>query len=185
MKDFATNTQEIGLAGQAPSNAEIEREKDPVRKDILSAMQRIHLGHPKRVPLGAKSISHLAKEAGIGRHYLYQSHSDLKDRHEYLRDRADQPTEKEAKLQSRADRYRSEIAELRDLQGRTRQEATDWKALTELLARVINTLQEELHQEQIRSERLARRLRKVDEQMGQPSAVVVMHRRSREQEELN
>lgn len=165
------------MSAGLPSSSEISGEKNPIRKDLLAAMQRILLGNPKLVPPGSMSLSHFAQEANQGRHHLYQAHSDLRDRFEYLRDRADTPTEKEAGLQRSLDGAKAEVAKLRDLQSRTRQEARDWKALTDLLARVINTLQEELHQEQIKSGRLARRLRRLEKQSGQSQTVVLMHRR--------
>jgi AcrR family transcriptional regulator len=161
-----------------PSNFEIERERDSTRREILAAMQRILLGHPKYVPPGATSVSQLAKEAKLGRHHLYQKHPDLRYRYEYLRDRRGQPTERETELQLLLDRTKSEIVEMRGLQSRTRQEANDWKALSELLARAINTLQEGLHQEQVKAGRLARRLGKLEGQEGQSSTVVLLHRRS-------
>jgi chromosome segregation ATPase len=167
-----------------PSNSEIEREKDPIRKEILAAMQRILLGHPKYVPPGANSVSNLAKEAKVARHNLYQGHSDLRDRYEYLRDRADQPTEREAEIRRVLETTKAEITKIRDLQSRTRREADDWKALSELLARAINTLQEEIHQQQIRAERLARRLRRVEKQAGQASTVVMMHRRTGDKNDM-
>ncbi|MFC8408739.1 hypothetical protein [Arthrobacter sp. NPDC057259] len=163
---------------ELPSNMEIGQERDPMRRSILVAMQRILSGHPKHVPLGANSVTHLAKEANVGRHHLYQRHPDLRHRFEYLRDRSDQPTEAETELGTALDRAKSELSRLRDLQSKTRQEAADWKALTELLARAINTLQDELHQEQIKAERLARRLQKLDDQLGSSAQVVLLHRRS-------
>lgn len=170
--------QHTQAALEPPSNSEIEREKDSTRREILAAMQRILLGHPKYVPPGANSVSHLAQEAKLGRHHLYQKHPDLRYRYEYLRERRGQPTEKETELQLLLDRTKSEIKKIRGLQSRTRQEANDWKALTELLARAINTLQEGLHQEQIKAGRLARRLGKLEDQEGHSSTVVLLHRQS-------
>lgn len=166
-----------------PSNAEIQGEKDPIRRDILAAMQRILLGCPRHVPPGSTSVSHLAQEAQIGRHHLYQSHPDLRDRYSYLCDRADRPTEKEAALRAALDRTKTELTRMRELQTRTRQQASDWRALTEVLARAINVLQEELHQEQIKAERLADRLGRIEKQPAPSSPVVLLHRRQRREPE--
>jgi AcrR family transcriptional regulator len=140
-----------------PDNAEIENEGDSSRRSILAAMQRILLEQPKWVPVGATSISDLAREAQVGRHVLYRS-IDLKDRFSYLRDRAHQPTAQELQLQEQMAKLKSELTSLRELQSRTHERAESWKALGTTLERAINVLQEELRQEQIKSERLARRL---------------------------
>lgn len=174
---MASELGHTGISSEPPSNAEIIGEKNQARAKILSAMQRILLGHPRVVQPGSTSISHLAEEAGIGRHHLYQGSADLRHRFEYLRDRHIQPTEKELNLQASLDQSTSEVGRLRVLQSKTRREAEDWKALTELLARAINTLQEELHQEQIKATRLTRRIRRLEEKYDVPSPVILMHRR--------
>lgn len=140
-----------------PDNAEIENEDDSSRRSILAAMQRILLGQPKWVPVGATSISDLAREAQLGRHVLYRS-LDLKDRFAYLRDAAHQPTASEVQLHEQIAKLKSETTDLRKLQARTHERAESWKALCTTLERAINVLQEELRQEQIKSERLTRRL---------------------------
>lgn len=165
------------LRSVIPSNADIQAEKNLTRRAVLAATQRILLGQPKHVPPGSTSITHLAVEAQIGRHHLYTSLADLRNRFEYLRDRAVEQTPEEHKLQSALDRAKAEIVRLRDLQKRTRQDANDWRALTELLARGITTLQEALHQEQMKSERLVRRFRKLEERSGEAPSNVLMHRR--------
>lgn len=53
-------------------------EKDPVRKKILAAMDRLLAGTPLR-STGHLSISQLAAEAGIGRWHLTHQHTDLKE----------------------------------------------------------------------------------------------------------
>lgn len=142
----------------APSNAEIAGESDPIRRALLAAMQRIVLGHPKLVPPGTTSISHLAQEAGVGRHHLYQTHPDLKDRYEYIRDHAVTFSEQEVKLQAALSRAEADIVHFRELHSRSFAHAEHWKATAETLSRVINVLQEELRQEQLRSNRLGRKL---------------------------
>lgn len=140
-----------------PDNAEIENENDSSRRAILAAMQRIILGQPKRVPVGATSISDLAREAQVGRHVLYRS-LDLKDRFAYLCDTVHQPTAPELQLHEQIAKLKSEVTGLRQLQSRTHDRAESWKALCTTLERATNVLQEELRLEQIKSERLARRL---------------------------
>ncbi len=142
---------------QIPSNRELGDEKDPSRRALLAAMQRMLLGHPKHVQVGALSISDLAKEAQVGRHELYQRSPDLRDRFVYLRDRAHSPSAAEVKLERELLELRTEIIGLRQLQARTHERAENWKGLCETLQRGINVLQEELRQEQLTSRRLARR----------------------------
>lgn len=155
-----------------PDNAEIENEGDWSRRSILAAMQRILLDQPKWVPVGATSISDLAREARVGRHVLYRS-LDLKDRFAYLRDRAHQPTAPELQLQEQMTKLKSELTSLRQLQSRTHDRAESWKALCTTLERAINVLQEEIRQDQIRSERLARRLSDLNPDSGSRSAPVI------------
>jgi chromosome segregation ATPase len=148
----------MATAPEIPTNTEIAAEKDVVRRAILSAIQRILLGQPKSVPTGATSISHLALEANVGRHNLYQSHSDLRDRYEYLRDSAHKPTFQESRLQSELDAAKAEIKRLIELQSRTVRRAENWQALTETLERAVNVLQEEFRLEQLKSRRLRMKL---------------------------
>jgi AcrR family transcriptional regulator len=157
---------------EIPENAEIDNEGDSSRRAILAAMQRIFLGQPKWVPVGATSISDLAREAQVGRHVLYRS-LDLKDRFAYLRDTAHQPTAPELQLHEQMAKLKSEVTDLRQLQSRTYERAESWKALGTTLERAINVLQEELRQEQIKSERLARRLSDLKTESGVGSAPVI------------
>ncbi|MET8428807.1 hypothetical protein [Nocardia sp. NPDC004860] len=53
-------------------------EKDPVRKKILAAMDRLLAGKPLR-STGRLSISQLAVEANLGRWHLTHQHTDLKE----------------------------------------------------------------------------------------------------------
>jgi predicted RNase H-like nuclease (RuvC/YqgF family) len=161
-----------------PSSTEIAGERNPTRKDILGAMQRILAGYPRHVPPGAASVVNLATEARIGRHHLYQAHSDLRERFEYLRDKAQQMTEKEAELSETLNRTKLEFAKLQALQSTTLKSARDWKALSQLLARAINTLQEELHKEQTKTRRLEKRLGKLEAMVAPPSSVIPMQRRT-------
>lgn len=148
-----------------PDNAEIENEDESSRRAILAAMQRILLGQPQRVPVGATTISDLAREAQLGRHVLYRS-LDLKDRFAYLRDAAHPPTASEVQLHEHIAKLKSEAASLRELQSRTHERAENWKALCATLERAINVLQEELRQEQIKTVRLTHRLDNLKEEAG-------------------
>lgn len=141
-----------------PSNKELTAETDPVRRAILGAIQRLLLGQPRHVRPGASSLSDLAREAEVARHHLYQTHPDLKARFEYLRDRAQTPTQVEAALNEALAKAKREITYLDQLQMRTRTESLNWKGLCEILQRAVNVLQEELRQEQLKAERLSRRL---------------------------
>ncbi|MCH8562447.1 hypothetical protein LTI14_04315 [Nesterenkonia sp. YGD6] len=150
----------------APTNGEIAREKDPVRRAILSAMQRLLLGHPRIVPRNATSFTDLAKEAGLHRYHLYQSHPDLRQRYEFLRGSSQRLSPREVHLTHLLDQAKVELQETKSLQGRTSQLAQDWKGLSEVLGRAINVLQEELQREQITTRRLARRLERLEEGPG-------------------
>ena len=143
-----------------PTKDEIAAESDTVRRSILEAMRRILTGQPLRIRPGAASISQLALEAGVGRHHLYQRYPDLRARYERLRDGVDQRTSHEIELQRRLDKGQAEIRRLTELQARTWSDAQQWKGLVDTLQRAINVLQEELRSEQIRSQRLERRLAK-------------------------
>lgn len=162
-----------------PSNTEIDKETDLTRKKILGAIQRILGGYPKHVPPNAVSVAQLATEAGVGRHNLYQAHSDLRERFEYLRDKAQQPTEKEAELCQLLDRAKSEVSRLQALQLASSKSARNWRELSELLARAINTLQEELLKEQTKARRLAKRIKNLESAAASPG-VILMHRRTPE-----
>lgn len=158
-----------------PDNVEIENEDESSRRAILAAMQRILLGQPQRVAVGATSISDLAREAQVGRHVLYRS-PDLKDRFAYLRDKAHQPTAAEVHLHEQIAKLKSEATSLRELQSRTHERAESWKALCTTLERAINVLQEELRQEQIKTERLTRRLNGLKAETG-PAPIIPLRPR--------
>ena len=53
-------------------------EKDPIRQQILAAMDRLLAGEPLRSS-GRLSVSQLAVEAGVGRWHLTHQHVDLKE----------------------------------------------------------------------------------------------------------
>jgi AcrR family transcriptional regulator len=53
-------------------------EKDPVRKKILAATERLLAGKPLR-STGRLSVSQLAVEAGVARWHLTHQHTDLKE----------------------------------------------------------------------------------------------------------
>lgn len=156
-----------------PSNDEIDAETDAVRRSLLAGIQRMLLGQPQRVPVAALSISNLATEANVARHHLYQGHRDLRERFEFLRERAGEPTAAENELRRALETALADTARLRQLQHRTHEQAEHWKALSQVFQRAINVLQEELRQEQVRSERLARRLQA---STGEASGAIVLLR---------
>jgi AcrR family transcriptional regulator len=141
-----------------PSNQEIRAERDGQRKAILAAMQRILNGTPQCVPVGATTFSHLAREAQVGRHVLYQLHPDLKDRFAHLRDGASKVSETERTLKGRVEDLEAELARSRSQLEQHREEAANWKGLSEVLTRALAVLQREADQERVRADRLARRL---------------------------
>jgi AcrR family transcriptional regulator len=85
-------------------------EKDPVRKKILAAMDRLLDGKPLR-STGRLSVSQLAAEAGLGRWHLTHQHTDLK---ELFQARVkDAQTAAAAAGPSAYDKLKAEHAELR------------------------------------------------------------------------
>ena len=55
-----------------------EQENDPIRRQIIAAMDRLLAGEPLRSS-GRLSISQLAVEADVGRWHLTHQHVDLKE----------------------------------------------------------------------------------------------------------
>lgn len=161
---------------QLPTDHEIASEPDKRRRAILGAMQRILTGRPRHVPPGRDSVSQLAIEAGVGRHHLYQRNPDLRVRFERLRETGGQRTSREVELQRRLDDAVSEVRRLTILQSQTHHRTEQWKGLVDTLQRAINVLQEELRTEEIRSQRLEKRLGKVQEQGGLPAPVLLRSR---------
>ncbi|CAH0123855.1 hypothetical protein SRABI98_00043 [Microbacterium sp. Bi98] len=140
----------------APTAREVQDEPDAVRSAILAAMRRISLHQPIRVSVGATTVRDLAVEAAVGRHHLYQSHPDLRDRFKALIEGEAGISYDEA--MDRLTRVKKELAQSRELQQKTRDEVRRWKATTEVLQRAVNVLQEELRQEQLKNARLTRRV---------------------------
>lgn len=139
-----------------PTNAEIRQEQDPTRRAILAAMIRLLDSMPTRVPAGALTVRHLAAEANVGRHHLYQSCRDLRDRFQALSAGHTGIDVEEAR--EKVARAQSQVARLKALQKRTYDEMRMWKATCGVFERAINVLQEELRQEQLKSERLKRKV---------------------------
>src|SRR4051812_24911332 len=106
-----------------PTDDEIAREPDAVRRAILSAMQRILAGSPRTVRPGSDSVLQLAVEAGVGRHHLYRRDPDLRLRFERLKASLDRPTDEEARLRTRLDDAKDEVRRLTQLQADTRAES--------------------------------------------------------------
>ena len=141
-----------------PTNAEIKAEPDPTRRAVMSAIQRLMLGHPKVVAPGDLSISSLAREAGVSRNELYRKCLDLRDRFEFVRDRSTTRSVVEEELAAKLEKSRTQRELLQRRYELMRAESANWKGLVELLERAINVLQQELRREQIQNERLSRRL---------------------------
>jgi hypothetical protein len=159
-----------------PTDGEIAQEPDEVRRAILSAMQRILTGTPRKVRPGSDSVLQLAVEAGVGRHHLYRRDPDLRLRFERVRDASERRTDPEMRIQIRLDDAQEEIRRLTALQSKTRAEALQWKGLVDLLQRAINVLQEELRSEQIKSGRLQKRLERASDVNLEASVVPIRPR---------
>nr|WP_157497868.1 hypothetical protein [Leifsonia sp. Leaf325] len=154
-----------------PSNDEIQGEVDPIRRALLAGMQRMLLGQPRTPAGGALNVKTLAIESGVPRHHLYQTHPDLRDRFEFLRDHSSMPSATEATLQEQLARMKTELEELRNRHRESLDELRNWKALAETFGRAINVLQEELRREQIKSGRLAKKVANFETQ-NHPAPVV-------------
>jgi hypothetical protein len=112
-------------------------EKDPERKAIRGAMDRLLAGHPKAVPAGSSLTAvTLAKEAGLARTALTHRHTDLRDEFYARRDAlaTDGKTEREITLEQELATAREEIKALRD-------ESTNWRNASNDFVRVINALE--------------------------------------------
>ncbi|MGV9895155.1 hypothetical protein [Streptomyces tendae] len=57
----------------------LDDEQDPVRRDIIAAINRLLAGTPHRSN-GRLNVTQLAIEAGVKRWHLTHQHTDLKDR---------------------------------------------------------------------------------------------------------
>ncbi|GAA3372277.1 hypothetical protein GCM10017744_103160 [Streptomyces antimycoticus] len=57
----------------------LDNEQDPVRRDIIAAINRLLAGTPHRSN-GRLNVTQLAIEAGVKRWHLTHQHTDLKDR---------------------------------------------------------------------------------------------------------
>jgi len=110
------------------------RDKDPERRAIVHALQRLLDGTPLRSD-GRLTVVSLAKEAGVKRHVLTEKHTDLKDVfYARVRDQGSTATRSEA---PELERLRTRVRELTD---QTEQQRT----VIHALARTVQALQTKL-----------------------------------------
>jgi hypothetical protein len=105
-------------------------EKDPVRKKILAAMDRLLDGNPLR-STGRLSISQLAIEAGVARWRLTHQHLDLKEQF--------QARIKAADNDSGAGQL-TDYEKLKDAHAELRKHCAELEERVQLYASVINLL---------------------------------------------
>lgn len=160
---------------KTPTLDEIREEKDPIRKEILSAMRRISEGTPLRVPVGAYSVVSLAEEAQVKRHWLNQRHKDLRDRWAFIKDNylePPTPADEDEQIVS----LKQTIKDLKERVKTLKEERDNWKASAELFVRALNVQEVELSQRDTAIERLKKRLERAT-QAGTDDLTARRHRK--------
>jgi len=159
---------------QVPTPEEIRKESDPGRRAVMEAIVRIIEERPIVVARGKRTFTHLALEAGVSRHVLYQKYPDLRDWFEYLRDHASKPSAVEEQLASDLEDLRAKLQMSEELASKHFEAMHQWKGLAELLIRAVNVLEAEKRDAELRAERLQVRLdRFTDTRDSSASAVVI------------
>jgi len=133
-------------------------EKDPVRRDIRAAMNRLRGGATKNVPAGSPlTVVNLAQEAGVKRHALTHWHPDLKDEFYARRDAAvaETTSDRERMLEACVAKAEAEIAALR-------RESDNWHNAAKDFVRIIQTLELEANAYKANIETLKARLEAAD-----------------------
>lgn len=124
---------------------------------ILAAMVRVLSGQPTIARAGDLTITAVAAEAQLKRHYLTHKHTDLKELFYRLRDYHNNP------VRERTSQLTVEVQELKDKLSQAREDVAAWKATAHTFARAINVLTLENEQLQERPSNV-RRLPTTDRQ---------------------
>jgi hypothetical protein len=105
-----------------------------VTAQLLAAMVRILSGRPSTARAGDLTITAVAVESGLKRHYLTHRHPELKDLFYQLRDHHHNPVKTDAA------QLKSDIEDLRRRLGDANDQRRKWKATAETFARAIQVL---------------------------------------------
>ncbi|MFH9417426.1 hypothetical protein [Streptomyces rochei] len=90
----------------------LDNEQDPVRRDIIAAINRLLAGTPHRSN-GRLNVTQLAIEADVKRWHLTHQHTDLKDRFQAGAAREEAKRTKAAQAGDDLEKLKRENAELR------------------------------------------------------------------------
>lgn len=101
---------------------------------LLAAMVRVLAGRPSKAEPGDLTITAVAVESGLKRHYLTHKHPDLKDLFYQLRDHHQNPVKHDAA------QLKSEIDDLKRRLGDANDQRRKWKTTAETYARAIQVL---------------------------------------------
>lgn len=158
-----------------PTLDEIRDEKDPIRKEILSAMLRMSEGRPLRVPVGAYSDLALVEEAQVKRHWITQRHKDLKDRWKFIRDNHLEPPAP-VDVDERITALQQKIQKLEERVTFLKEDRDNWKTSAQLFVRALNVQEVELGKRDTTIEQLNKRLERAT-QAGTDDLTARRHRR--------
>ncbi|GLP76361.1 hypothetical protein TUM20983_34710 [Mycobacterium antarcticum] len=114
-------------------NTSSARPEDVVAQ-LLAAMVRILSGRPTKAEAGDLTITAVAVESGLKRHYLTHKHPELKDLFYQLRDHHDNPVKHDAA------ELKSEVDDLKRRLGDANAQRRKWKQTTDTFARAIHVL---------------------------------------------
>lgn len=112
----------------------IADQRDHVVTDLLAAMVRVLSGRPTRAEPDDLTITAVAVESGLKRHYLTHKHTELKELFYQLRDQHDNPVKHDAA------ELKSQIEDLNRRLSDANAERRKWKSTAETFARAIQVL---------------------------------------------
>lgn len=101
---------------------------------LLAAMVTVLSGRPTLATPGDLTITAVATEAQLKRHYLTHRHTDLKDLFYQLRDNHANPVKQQTATAA------AEMAALKEKLAKAHEDARNWKATAHTFARAINAL---------------------------------------------
>jgi chromosome segregation ATPase len=109
-------------------------QRDHAVVELLAAMVRVLSGRTTRAEPGDLTITAVAVESGLKRHYLTHKHTDLKDLFYQLRDHHGNPVKHdEAELKSQIEDLSRRLSDAND-------QRRKWKTTAETFARAIQVL---------------------------------------------
>lgn len=107
---------------------------DDVPARLLAAMVRVLSGQPRIAARGELTITAVAAEAQLKRHYLTHRHVDLKELFYELRDYHSNPVREHTSV------LEAEVSELKKKLSEAREDVSKWKTTAHTFARAINVL---------------------------------------------